>query len=134
LSFMDLDSIHRRCATRWARAGGAVRRSGTFINPIGSCLQGTILALTSARLPTAGSVAHGHSTFWLSAAATLGRGEMSHRDEMVTTIARFAPDESRPPFSRRAGSCWSRPTRHARRARPAAVTAITAPAVCPCPP
>jgi hypothetical protein len=40
--------------------GGAVRRSETFIIPIASCLQGTILALTSARPPTAGSVAHGH--------------------------------------------------------------------------
>jgi hypothetical protein len=40
-----------------------------------------------------------------------------------------------PPFSGRAGSCWSRPTRcalRARRAAPAAVTAITAPAVCLC--
>jgi hypothetical protein len=45
---------------QYNRAGGAVRRSETFIIPIVSCLQGTILAPTPARLPTAGSVAHGH--------------------------------------------------------------------------
>jgi hypothetical protein len=39
---------------------GAVRRSETFIIPIASCFQGTILALTPAMLPTAGSVARGH--------------------------------------------------------------------------
>ena len=49
--------------------------------PIASCLQGTILAPTTARLPTAGSVAHGHATFWLRAAATSCRGEMNDRDE-----------------------------------------------------
>jgi hypothetical protein len=78
--------------------GGAVRRSETFFIPIASCLQGTILASTPARPPTAGSVARGHKTFWLSAAATLGRDEMSHRGEMVTMIARFAPDESGAPI------------------------------------
>jgi hypothetical protein len=40
--------------------GGAVRRSEPFIVPIASCLQGTILAPTPARLLTVGSVAHGH--------------------------------------------------------------------------
>jgi hypothetical protein len=40
--------------------GGAVRRSETFIIPIASCLQGKILAPSTARLPTAGSVALGH--------------------------------------------------------------------------
>jgi PAB1-binding protein PBP1 len=40
--------------------GGAMRRSVPFIIPISSCPQGTILAPTPARLPTAGSVAHGH--------------------------------------------------------------------------
>jgi hypothetical protein len=75
-----------------------MRRSEAFIIPIASCLQGMIMAPTPARPPTAGSVALGHQTFWLSGAATLGRGEMSHQDEMVTTIARFAPDESRNPL------------------------------------
>jgi hypothetical protein len=40
--------------------GDAVRRSGSFFIPIASCLQGTILAPTQARLPTTGSVAHGY--------------------------------------------------------------------------
>jgi hypothetical protein len=40
--------------------GGAVRRSEISFIPIASCLQGTILAPTPARPPTAGSVAHGH--------------------------------------------------------------------------
>jgi hypothetical protein len=40
--------------------------------------------------PTAGSVAHGHETFWLSAAATSGRGEISHRDEKIHDCARRA--------------------------------------------
>ena len=65
-----------------ARAGGAVRRSERLFRfPIASCLQGTILAPTTARLPTAGSVAHGHAAFWLRAAATSCRGEMNDRDE-----------------------------------------------------
>jgi hypothetical protein len=42
----ELDNISSR-----ARAGGAVRRSETFIIPIASCLQGTILAPTPARPP-----------------------------------------------------------------------------------
>jgi hypothetical protein len=45
---------------------------------------------------------------------------MSNRDEMVTTIARFAPDESGTPLGERSGraeSCWSWPARPARRAR-----------------
>jgi hypothetical protein len=40
----------RSCRCR-ARAGGAVRRSETFIIPIASCLQGTILAPIPARPP-----------------------------------------------------------------------------------
>ena len=64
-----------------ARAGGAVRRPGTFIIPFAGCRQGTILAPRAARLPSAGSVAHGHATFWLRAAATSCRGEMNDRDE-----------------------------------------------------
>jgi hypothetical protein len=56
------------CHLGRARAGGAVRRSEIiiipiaeiFIIPIASCLQGMVLALSPARLPTASSVAHGH--------------------------------------------------------------------------
>jgi hypothetical protein len=44
----ELDVAAQLCR---ARAGGAVRRSETFIIPIASCLQGTILAPTPARLP-----------------------------------------------------------------------------------
>jgi hypothetical protein len=61
-----------------------VRRSETFIIPIASCLQGTILAPTPARLSTAGSVAHCHLTFWLSAAATLGHGAKCVPDMTIT--------------------------------------------------
>jgi hypothetical protein len=107
---------------RRARAGGAVRRSETFIIPIASCLQGTILAPTPARFPTAGSVAHGHQTFWLSAAATFGRGEMSHRDEMVTTITCDSHPMSPAPPDERRGQAGSRlgrtqPSRRSRRSR-----------------
>jgi len=61
--------------------GGAVRRPGTFIIPFAGCRQGTILAPRAARLPTAGSVAHGHATFWLRAAAATGRGTRNVRSE-----------------------------------------------------
>jgi hypothetical protein len=37
-----------------------VLRAAANSLPIASCLQGTILAQTAARLPTASSVAHGH--------------------------------------------------------------------------
>jgi hypothetical protein len=66
---------------RLARAGGAVRRPGTFIIPFAGCRQGTILAPRAARLPSAGSVAHGHATFWLRAAAATGRGTRNVRSE-----------------------------------------------------
>ncbi len=59
--------------------GGAVRRPGTFIIPFAGCRQGTILAPRAARLPSAGSVAHGHATFWLRAAAATGRGTRNVR-------------------------------------------------------
>jgi hypothetical protein len=46
----------------------------------------------------AGSVAHGHWTFWLSAAAPLDSGAMDNRDEMVTMIARASHPMSPAPL------------------------------------
>jgi hypothetical protein len=50
---------------RRARAGGAVRRSETFVIPIASCLQGTILAPIPARPPRPAA--------WLTAIRHFGR-------------------------------------------------------------
>jgi hypothetical protein len=64
-----------------------VRRSETFTIPIASCLQGTILAPSPAGLPTAGSVAHGHQTFWLSAPATACRSLGGHGSAVTAVTA-----------------------------------------------
>jgi hypothetical protein len=63
--------------------GGDQKR---LLLPIASCLQGTILAPTSARLATAGSVAHSHATFWLSAAAATGSGAKYIRVTKIASI------------------------------------------------
>jgi hypothetical protein len=59
---------------------------------------------------------------WLSAAATLGRGEMSHRAEMVTTITCDSHPMSPSPPDERRGRAGSRlrrsgPSRRSRRSR-----------------
>jgi hypothetical protein len=66
--------------------GLAGRRPETFLLPIASCLQGTILAPISATLATAGSVAHSHATFWLSAAAATGSGAKYIRVTKIASI------------------------------------------------
>jgi hypothetical protein len=75
---------------------GAVRRSESLRFPIASCLQGSILAPTAARLPTACSVAHGHWTFWLSAAAATGRGaKCAHVAKIASTTMNTALAQAR---------------------------------------
>jgi hypothetical protein len=74
---------------RQARAGGAVRRSETFFIPIASCLQGTILVPTPARLPARSrsrlTAVTGHGS--RPTPARLRRSQVTGHRSRVTAVA-----------------------------------------------